>query len=140
MTNHRQIAELFAQGAEKATGSRMFIREGIVYSYGTHFPIAKRMGGVFLFNSVGYSSSTAKHKSYVKSALNGESVIELQDCNLDLIPKQIEINNRRISEFKDKEGRARKHKDMYRDFQQQLTEQNLLLFNLGIKENIILKV
>jgi len=107
MVKHSTIAQEFSEGAVKGTGSRMFIEGDTVYSYGYHFPIAIRKDGFFLFNSEGYSSSTANHKGYVRYALLGEKVIELMGCNLNCIEDQIKEDKAEMEILKGKHGRAR---------------------------------
>lgn len=69
MVNNSELARQFVQGATKGKGSHMFIDGDTIYSYGYHFPVAVRTKDGYLFNSSGYSSTTAKHKSYVNRAL-----------------------------------------------------------------------
>ena len=71
--NNQQIADNYAQGATKGKGSNMFIDKQAVYSYGYHYPIAVKLSsGHYLFNmNSSYSSSTARHCSHVRSALEG---------------------------------------------------------------------
>ncbi len=74
--NNKQLAHEFANGSTSGKGSNLFIEGNTIFSYGRHFPIATRYttkkGGLFtLFTSKSYSSTTAKHKSYVLSALHG---------------------------------------------------------------------
>lgn len=71
--NNKQVAEAFANGAEKGKGNNMFIEGNVLYSYGHHFPLAVRTSGGFLINQDKYSSSTSKHQSYVRRSLSGIS-------------------------------------------------------------------
>lgn len=82
--NNSQVAQAFAKGAIKGTGSNMFIDGQTIYSYGYHFPIARHIGAkVVLFNANGYSNSTAKHKNHVSSALAYFTVIQCPDCAIE---------------------------------------------------------
>ena len=80
------LAESFAQGATSGKGNHVFISGNVIYSYGYHFPIAIRTGSnTALFNTSGYSHTTAVHKGNVKRALQsagftliGKSTDELQ--------------------------------------------------------------
>lgn len=87
MTSHKDIAQAFAYGETKLKGSRMFIDNNAVYSFGYHFPIACRLeSGTFLFNKDGYSQSTTRHKNMVRAALNGCTIIEVtRDKIIDAI-------------------------------------------------------
>lgn len=63
------IAYKFAQGATKGKGSNVFIEGDTIYSYGYHFPMATRTAAGFLVTYRKYSSSTARHLSYVRRAI-----------------------------------------------------------------------
>lgn len=136
---HRELAESFASGATSGRGSRMFIENGVIYSYGHHFPVAKKCIGYYLFNKSGYSSSTSKHKDCVRFALIGRTVIEVRDCNPAYAEKQIEENEKEIIELLHKDIRARKRD--YMDEIKYLSEQNMLinkhLLNKEAKEETI---
>lgn len=67
--NNKQIAKNFAAGATKGKGSNLFIEGDTIYSYGLHFPVARRNAdGTFWFNPDKYSQSTSRHQSYVAQA------------------------------------------------------------------------
>lgn len=75
LSNHNEVAHIWAQQVQgEGYAGNMFFREDSIYSYGCHFRIARfvRKNGetVVLFNSAGYSSSTAKHKSIVRRAIS----------------------------------------------------------------------
>ena len=89
MKSNVQVAKDFSLGKTDSVSKSMFIRGDTVYSYGTHFPIAKRAapeikkatGKDYIFNMNGYSNSTAKHKCIVASAIN-YNYIELPNCDI----------------------------------------------------------
>ena len=54
----------------------MYFGGSTIYSYGYHFPIATRTDEVTFFNISGYSNTTAKHKSLVRSAISRDNIIE----------------------------------------------------------------
>lgn len=106
--NNRQIAKDFANGETDGKGSNLFIEGDTIYSYGHHFPIAKRYKTLLgeeitLFNSNDYSSTTASHKSYVINALNG-TILECPNCEID---KAKEYLDKKLNEAIEKEKRAR---------------------------------
>lgn len=79
-SSHRELAHVWAgQKREEGRSGSMFFHGRTIYSYGTHFPIAAFTDTstpdgtrrVVLFNSAGYSNSTAKHKSHTRMALHG---------------------------------------------------------------------
>lgn len=70
MATHASVATRWVAGHDKqAKGYAMFFDGDTIYSYGYHFAIARFIdtpkGRVCLFNSEGYSVSTAKHKTLV---------------------------------------------------------------------------
>ncbi len=82
MTNNA-VAEKFASGATEGDAHNMYIRGDTIYSYGSHFPIAKRIPGGYIFNSNTYSVSTGKHKSTVGNHIHKDILWELPGCCLD---------------------------------------------------------
>lgn len=67
--NNKEVAHLWAnKSRERATGSHFYFDGDTIYSYGSHFPIARHYKGVVLFTTESYSSTTAKHKGYVRRA------------------------------------------------------------------------
>lgn len=74
--SHRQVAQRFVE-RKRATGSRMFTRDKVIYSFGDHFPIALDLGqGVYLFNNDRYSSQTSQHQWLVRSAIGDQEIYE----------------------------------------------------------------
>lgn len=49
-------------------------RDGTVYSYGYHYPLAFRVAGLDFINTQGYSSTTAKHTSWAWRAVGYDSI------------------------------------------------------------------
>ena len=97
MTN-ADLAKKYADGAKKGTVGNMYIKGDTIYSYGSHFPISRKLDGrgdnipetvtfngkpVALFTSQDYSVTTARHKSHVFSALKqaGYELIEVSDVS-----------------------------------------------------------
>ena len=74
------VAKRFADGDTKGAARSMFIDGDTVYSYGSHFPIAKRIPGGYVFNSDEYSMSTATHKSRVWGYIHKDVLWELPGC------------------------------------------------------------
>ena len=74
MATHQQVAIRWIAGHDtSAKGYAVFFEGDTIYSYGHHFAIARIVktdtGTVCLFNSEGYSVSTAKHKTIVRREL-----------------------------------------------------------------------
>jgi hypothetical protein len=70
MTN-KQIIKAFVSGATKGKNSlgSMFIEGDTLYSYGYHFPLAKRQEGGFWVNPDKYSVTTSKQQGMVRGAI-----------------------------------------------------------------------
>lgn len=81
-SQNNALAKSFASGATEGEGSNMFIRGDTIYSYGYHFPMAKRIPGGFIVNPDTYSATTNTHQSYVRQALWGE-IFECPGCDID---------------------------------------------------------
>lgn len=89
MASHREIAHRWAQMNRNLSlrGFNMYAEGLRIYSYGSHFEIARWVpttpraasadvpAMVVLFNSEGYSVSTAKHKSFTRSAIRGSAEV-----------------------------------------------------------------
>ena len=75
------VAKAYADGATEGASRNMYIAGDTIYSYGPHFPIAKRIPGGYIVNSDDYSSTTARHKSDVWCCIHKDIVWELPECN-----------------------------------------------------------
>jgi len=76
-----EIAEVYASGGTEGSAreGRIFIEGDTIYSYGHHFPIAKRINPTtFEFNTRKYSLTTSKQQGVVRRALSsrGFTIIE----------------------------------------------------------------
>lgn len=82
-TDISQVAHLWAnqlQDNAKNSGHNFYFSGDTIYSYGSHFPIAKHVeneAGVkaVLFTERSYSNTTAKHISVVQSAASHKNII-----------------------------------------------------------------
>lgn len=82
--NNKEVAHLWANRSRpSAKGSHFYFEGDTIYSYGSHFPIARHHKGVVLFTTKRYSSTTAKHKSYVRQACSHLTVFEVAKPFLD---------------------------------------------------------
>jgi len=107
------LAEAFVSGTREGMGSNMFIEGRAIYSYGRHFPIAVRfydeIGGgyreLYLFNSDGYSHTTAVHKSRVLSAIGSRKIIY---ADTDVLKKIIDNSIFSFSDVKVKNIQVKK--------------------------------
>lgn len=73
--NNQQIAHLWTTGTkERAKGSNFFFEGDTIFSYGNHFPIARRINeNLYLITERGYSVSTSRHICYTRRAIPGHA-------------------------------------------------------------------
>lgn len=113
MTNQK-VATRFAEGGTKGHSLNMFIEGDTIYSYGYHFPIARRTGKeynhapVVLFNKNGYSHTTSNHKGHVYWALRNLGYFVLEVPGATIEPDTYKVLNKELEEFQGKARRARK--------------------------------
>lgn len=69
--NNTQVAHLWASGNKtNGKGSNFYFQGDTIFSYGNHFPIARRVNeNLYLITQRGYSVSTSKHISYTRRAI-----------------------------------------------------------------------
>ena len=70
-----ELAQAYANGQTEGSArqGRIFIDGATIYSYGRHFPIAKRIDpNTYEFNTRRYSVTTSKQQSEVRMALIGK--------------------------------------------------------------------
>lgn len=86
--SRKNLAEEFVNGSTKGSAGKMLIADDTIYSYGTHFPIAKRLTATeFLFNSRHYSSSTGGHQAAVSRAIHTKGFVawDMPNCEIEKI-------------------------------------------------------
>lgn len=78
--SNNAVAEAYADGATEGASKNMYIVGDTIYSYGPHFPVAKRIPGGYIVNSDDYSMTTARHKSEVWCRIRKDILWELPGC------------------------------------------------------------
>ena len=67
--NNKEIAHLWAnQSRPRGTGSHFYFEGDTIFSYGSHFPIARHYKGAVLFTRRDHSVTTSQHKSIARRA------------------------------------------------------------------------
>lgn len=91
LDNNQQVAHYFANNVQaEGRGSNFYFENGMLYSYGRHFAVARRLpSGVFVMTTRTYGNSTAKHLNYTRAALRGSTVVYCND------PSDTAATNRR---------------------------------------------
>jgi len=126
MATHQTVATRWVAGHdETARGYAMFFDGKTIFSYGRHYAIARFVetarGTVCLFNSEGYSVSTAKHRTITARALHrfrpdmpvfAVPFVRFAEAPGAHIANYLDLC-RRASEARDKAKRARVYKASY---------------------------
>lgn len=92
--SNSEVAHVWAsqtQNEGRSSNGSYFFRNGTIYSYGHHFPIAVIKDNVCYFTDQSYSNSTAKHINYAR---NASSHINTIFCNN---PKQAAEGSHRMN-------------------------------------------
>jgi len=85
--DHHKCAHAWAhQLSDAGHASNLFFTGATIYSYGSHFPIATLDGERVFFTTEGYSNSTGKHKSRVRSAISHLKIIFVKHVPLSSDP------------------------------------------------------
>lgn len=96
MTKNAQVAHIWAQRNKRSMqGSNFWFEGDTLYSYNT--PIARHYDGYTIVSDYHYSSSTQRHQSYARQAVNGTLIVvpvELSEVRnhssvLELMQKQV---------------------------------------------------
>lgn len=73
MTTAEFIEKAFYNETKKRSCSSVFAENGIVYSYGYHYPLLFKVAGHTFINTAGYSVTTARHIHWARQAVNYEA-------------------------------------------------------------------
>lgn len=120
--DNASVATIFVaqtqQSGRNSSGS-IYFEGNEIYSYGSHFCIAKIVGDTVLLTTRTHSVTTARHVSIVRSAIRSASpslsVIEVENplaASLNEITNNIEAMREDIADTKGKAKRSRKYKDI----------------------------
>lgn len=68
----QSFTDAYVSNPDKSScGSNMMVFDGVIYSYGKHYPIAIHRDGKFYVNNTPSSKTTNRHVTSVKRSLNG---------------------------------------------------------------------
>lgn len=100
--NNDMVAHVWAQGKQgegRTNNGNVYFRDRIIYSYGSHFPMAVRMGvASVIINADTYSISTGGHQSQVRHATNHMASIHVP--KLADIARLLEIVADNLNEYR----------------------------------------
>lgn len=86
VVDSQMVAHLWAhqtQSDARNAKSSMFFEGDTIYSYGSHFPMARHFKGVVLVNDGSYSITTSKHQQHVHSAISNKTSIYITNMFTD---------------------------------------------------------
>lgn len=124
-TSDYEIAHLWANQAQdqarRSGTNNFYFNRDTIYSYGSHFPIAKLVGKYVLFTTQGYSRTTSKQISTVRGSLSQtqrENIVYVNSpedislyCRSNFyrsITKEVEILAKKIPAVKERIAKAHK--------------------------------
>ena len=126
--NNRQLPHVwYNQEKQSGSASNMFFIGNVIYSYGTHFPIAVIKNGLVLFTTNSYSVSTSKHISLVHGAIpSGTKIIYCK------YPTEAASNShsRNIESFKSALENVKKDLERARKKDKHIYKLNMLNYNI----------
>ena len=118
MASHVQVCHAWAhQTGKSRKGFNIYYDGATIYSYGSHFPIARLVEvkgqTIVLFTTRSYSASTGKHKTYTARACSHLESIDVEDPSSADFAADFDAAVKRASEAAQKAKRARTHGDWY---------------------------
>jgi hypothetical protein len=139
----RQLAHVWStqsQGYGRNANDSMFFEGDSIYSYGTHYKIARiyKLKGetVVAINNTGYSNTTDKHTSAVWGATT--HLKQLYVSNPDNFEGSLEVAANKIAdEYANFFSSLKPWKDAVTYFLDKVTEHNALALRLGCSESLI---
>jgi hypothetical protein len=125
-SSHNEVAHIWAsQSQSEGRAGNIFFENGVIYSYGRHFPVARfapEYGDIVLFTSRGYSSSTGKHKGIIRAAIpDSYQIVYCDDVslpasyNLDIWARRVECLRADFAIHKNKQGRGNIAHEIYKN-------------------------
>jgi len=139
--NNREVAHKWAnRSRQEGSGSNLFFRGDTIYSYGDHFPIARHVDGVILFTTRGYSSTTAKHKSYTIGTCSHKQVFFVDDPTAKPSKAHLKAYAERIRDLELKVGRARNVEFALQRLEREVEEANKFAEHFGFETRFKINV
>ncbi len=123
--NNKQVAHLWAnKSLQSAKGSHFYFEGDTIYSYGSHFPIARHYKGVVLFTTASYSNTTARHISITRQACNHLTCYFVSDVRRDPCGKDVKEYAAEIEVLSGNLARARDPQWKLEALQRKIAEAN----------------
>lgn len=132
--NNKEVAHLWAnQSRESASGSHFYFNGDTVYSYGSHFPIARHYRGAVLFTSRDHSVTTARHKGITWGACHHLPVFTVSDVMTNPSGKDVREYGEQIQGLALKAGKARNPDNALSVLESAVNEANRFCERFGFK-------
>lgn len=132
--DNKQVAHLWAHKAQpSAKGSHFYFEGDTIYSYGSHFPIARHYKGVVLMTTGSYSSTTAKHISYVRYACHHMTVFHVADPTQKPSSKDVNAYALEIDKMVTRAAQARDLSFLIDQLRLKVDNANLFCEHFGFK-------
>ena len=132
--NNKQVAHLWANRSQsRATGSHFYFDGDVIYSYGSHFPIARHYKGVILFTSKRYSVTTSKHIGYAHSACSHLKSFTVEDVMQDPCAADLKNYRERVESLSMTAARARDPQWKLQMLEREVNEANSFAETFGFK-------
>lgn len=76
-SNNETVVKAYLNGADSGESGNVFFENGVIYSYGHHFPLAVNVDGFYICNGDRYSNTTSKHQSILFRAIPNAQRVEI---------------------------------------------------------------
>ncbi len=132
--NSNELAHLWAnKSRESARASNFYFQGDTIFSYGSHFPIARHFKGAVLFTSKSYSVSTAKHIGRARYAANHLQTFTVSDPLRDPCGEDVREYGEQIKNEALRVARSRKPDFYLKQLERTVLEANTFCEKFGFK-------
>lgn len=76
-SNNESVVRAYLNGSDCGESGNVFFADGVIYSYGHHFPMAINVDGFYICNGDRYSNTTSKHQSILFRAISNARRVEI---------------------------------------------------------------
>lgn len=107
--SHSEVCHVWAQqNQDEGKASRIFFKGEKIYSYGSHFCMARILpSGTVVYGTHRYSSSTGKHQSRVRSAVSHRTMVYCRDPDQSASRNREYAQSEIVSLLRDAESKPR---------------------------------
>lgn len=132
--NNKEVAHLWAnRSRERASGSHFYFEGDTIYSYGSHFPIARHHKGVALFTNGTRSNTTARHISITRQAASHLTKFHVEDPTKNPGRADVLSYAERVKDLSMRTARARNPDNHLNFLQSVVDEGNAFCTRFGFK-------